>query len=89
MGSRVGAVAWSVSFMVIGYLLSMTAGALLFGIAASRAPLVMGSPTAGLQIQSMAGIAVYGILTWVVGRRALRLSFAELGFLCAPTGSLI
>ena len=72
--------------MVIGYVLSMTAGTVLYGAAASRDPEIMGGPTAGLLIQSVAGIAVYGILTWVVGRRALRLSFAELGFAPARSG---
>jgi membrane protease YdiL (CAAX protease family) len=79
-------VAWSVSFMVIGYVLSRTAGSTLFAVAASRFPLVMDGPTAGLLIQSAGGIAVYGALTWVVGRRALRLSFAELGFASAGSG---
>lgn len=85
VGSRIGAVAWSVSFMVIGYVLSMTAGTVAFATVASRYPEIMGGPTAGLLIQSAAGIAVYGGLTWVVGRRALKLSFDELGW--APSRS--
>lgn len=85
-GARIGALAWSVSFMVFGYLVSVAAGAVGFAAVASRYPKIMGGPTAGLLVQSAAGIVVYGGLTWVVGRRALKLTFHELGWAPARSG---
>lgn len=78
--SRVGAVAWSLAFMVLGYvgMLSL-AGAGLAWLAADRPgqPLSLGWATA---IQAGSGILVYGLLTWAMGRRAMGLSRAELGW---------
>ncbi len=86
-GSRIGAVAWSVSYVVIGYVLAMAAGSVAFAALAARVPRLMGGPAAGLMVQAAAGIAVYGAMTWVVGRRALKLSFDELGLAPVRTGA--
>ena len=72
--------------MVVGYLLTISgAVAVMGGLAARRPELVAGTVGPAL-IQAGVGIAVFGCLTWFVGRRALRLSGAELGWATARDG---
>ncbi len=72
--------------MVLGYL---TMGAVTVGVfvaAESRYPDLVVGTTGPLLIQSVVGTLVFGGLTWLIGRRALRLSRAELGWTSARVG---
>lgn len=81
--SRVGVVAWSLAFMVLGYVgMVATSQWLLGSIGAARPCGRLGVGWATL-VQAGTGILVYGLLTWAMGRRALGLTAGELGW-CPP-----
>jgi membrane protease YdiL (CAAX protease family) len=66
--------------VVVGYLLTTTFALFALSLAADRWPLAAQGPILPALIQAAIGIAVFGGLTWLVGRRALHLSAAELGW---------
>lgn len=72
------AVGWAVLFLVGGFgLMLALAAPVILVIAGEGGP---GSvPTAvQLSIQSMAGLVGFGVMTWLIGRKALKLSWTEL-----------
>jgi len=78
--SRVGAAAWSLVYLVGGYFLTSL---LLAGLTSefSAIGLPPGGGLAGAAlVQAVSGMAAFGFLTWLIGRRALRLSWRELGW---------
>jgi membrane protease YdiL (CAAX protease family) len=78
--SRVEAAAWSLAYLVGGYFLTTM---LLAGLTSefSAIGLTPGGGLAGSAlVQAVAGVAAFGFLTWLIGRRVLRLSWGELGW---------
>jgi membrane protease YdiL (CAAX protease family) len=70
------AAGWTVLFLAGGFALTL---ALAFGGFAISGGLVPGeSGPRPLVIQTVSGLASFGLLTWAIGRRALRLSLEEL-----------
>jgi membrane protease YdiL (CAAX protease family) len=84
--SRIGAVAWSLVFLVLGYVsMGSLAGAIL-GVWAARNPAIWESPVIPSLVQAGAGILIYGALTWLVGVKAMKMPAAELGLEGGRTG---
>ena len=78
--SRIGAVVWSLAFMLLGYV-TMGAVSQVVGIAlATSYPSTVTGTTGPLLIQAGVGIAIFGGLSFLIGKRALRLSSDELGW---------
>lgn len=77
--SRLGAVAWSLVFMILGYLSMVSLAAFVLGRWAVSDPTIWESPVIPSLVQATAGILIYGALTWLIGVRALKLPDDELG----------
>jgi membrane protease YdiL (CAAX protease family) len=75
--SPLKAVGWAILYFVVGIVLTLLFAAGMFFLAGT-AP-VAGNPSArDLLIQSAAGLAGFGLATWAIGARALKLSAREL-----------
>lgn len=84
--ARVGAVAWSLSYLVLGLVgMAVVTSAAAEWMAAVR-PDLAGSLIGAAAIQAGAGILVFGALSWAIGRRALRMTREELGWASWRTG---
>lgn len=72
------AVGWAALFLLGGFALFVLLAA--GGFALAGITLVMGQqPSPGsMMIQSLAGLVAFGSMTWLIGRRALHLSWADL-----------
>jgi membrane protease YdiL (CAAX protease family) len=82
--ARWRAAAWSLAFVVVGYLVTTALVAAGYRLAvAAGLPGVDDLLVASL-FQAAVGIAVFGGLTWLIGRRRLGFTWRELGW--APAG---
>lgn len=75
---------WSLGFVLVGYLLVTGAVVGLSAGLAPVAPRLLEGPVGPALLQAAIGIAIFAPLTWLIGRRRLGLSLAELGW--APAG---
>jgi len=72
------AIAWTVAHLAGGLLLT---GLLLWLAARAWGPAALSSDSAGmLALQGITELAAFAFMTWLIGRRALKLSWAELGW---------
>jgi uncharacterized protein len=78
--ARIRALVWSLGYLLLGYIGTSLVGREVLRVLVYRRPDLVGDPAAGSLIQAAVGILVFGFLTWVVGRRGLRLGWAELGW---------
>ena len=72
--------AWSLAYLIVGLFGSALLLRLVVVLLATRAPGLAGDQVVIGVLQTVTGIAVFGVLTWLVGRRLLGLSWDELGF---------
>ncbi len=84
--ARWRAAAWSLAFVVVGYLGTTAIVAAGYWLLADRAPGVLADPVGASLFQAGVGVAVFGTLTWLVGRRSLGLSWRDLGWAPAKVG---
>jgi membrane protease YdiL (CAAX protease family) len=73
-------VVWSLAFLLVGYLGTSLFVRELFRALISRFPGVVANALGASAIQAAGGILIFGLLTWAVGRRALGMSWEELGW---------
>jgi len=78
--ARVRAVVWSLAFLLVGYLGTSLLVREVFRALISRFPGVVADALGASAIQAAGGILIFGLLTWAVGRRALGMSWEELGW---------
>src|SRR5690349_113297 len=84
--ARWRAAAWSLAFLVLGYVATTAIVATTYRFATGPfREALSGLLGAGL-FQAAVGIVVFGGLTWFIGRRRLRLSWRELGWAPANVG---
>jgi membrane protease YdiL (CAAX protease family) len=72
---RLRAVGWSLLFLLGGYLLAL----LLLYLAGRLLPRLAPGPLLGAAVETAALVLGYGVLTWLIGKRVLRLSAADFG----------
>ena len=82
-GSRLRAAAWSLGYLVSGYYGTTLLARSLIGGLGRLGPGLESSVIAVALSQAVVGIAVLGVLTWLIGRRTLGLTPEELGW-CHP-----
>ncbi len=85
--SRIGAVAWSLGFILVGYSAAGLLGATLYWLLLERLPAGAIGYSGTAVIQTTVGLLVFGGLTWVIGRKALGLDWRTLGFVGAREGA--
>lgn len=74
------AVAWVVVYLTAGLLLTALPFVLYIRYSSTPDPAALTGNSTALLLQGMAQLAVFGLLTWVIGRRVLKLSPAQLGW---------
>ncbi len=84
--SRIGAVAWSLGFILVGYSATGLLGATIYWLLLERLPAGAVGYSGAAVIQTSVGLLVFGALTWLIGRKALRLDWRTLGFVRAGEG---
>lgn len=85
--SRLGAVAWSLGFILVGYSTTGLLGATVYWLLLEQLPAGAVGFSGAAVIQTTVGLIVFGGLTWLIGRKALRLDWRTLGFVPAREGA--
>ncbi len=83
---RVAAVAWALAFVVVGYFAVTNTVTVLFGFLASRASWLADGPVGPSLIQAAVGVGVFWPLSWLIGRRRLKLTPDQLGWAPSRVG---
>lgn len=76
-GPRVRAVAWVVVYLAGGLLLTALPFVLYLKYAAAPDSSAMGTTARGLLFQGLAQVTAFGLLTWLIGRKVLKLDWSE------------
>ncbi|MHB1330274.1 MAG: CPBP family intramembrane glutamic endopeptidase [Gemmatimonadales bacterium] len=84
--SRIGAVAWSLGFILVGYSATGLLGATVYWLLLERLPAGAVGYSGAAVIQVTVGLLVFGALTWAIGRKALGLDWRTLGFVSGREG---
>ena len=84
--ARWWAMVWSLAYLLVGLFGSALVLKLTLDVFSPLVPGVTGNPVLTGILQTVTGIVVFGLLTWLVGRRLLRLSWDELGFAARRVG---
>lgn len=85
-GPRVRAVAWVVVYLAGGLLLTALPFVLYLKYAAAPDSSAMGTTARGLLFQGLAQVTAFGLLTWLIGRKVLKLDWSELGWVTNARG---
>ena len=77
---KLRAIGWVIVYLVAGFLLVATPIFLYMRFSAEPNPAAVSAGPTGLFLQSTLLVSVFGLLTWVIGRKTLGLTAAELGW---------